>query len=69
MDAHDRYFGYKNMLICDDSMLSASLDVDPGLTIAALTKHAISHISVADLPSVMDVNTAPARGRRPDPRH
>lgn len=44
MDAQNRVFGYKNMLICDGSMLSANLGVNPSLTITALTEHAMSHI-------------------------
>lgn len=44
MDMQNRVFGYKNMLICDGSMLSANLGVNPSLTITALTEHAMSHI-------------------------
>lgn len=44
MDAQNRVFGYQNMLICDGSMLSANLGVNPSLTIAALTEHAMSHL-------------------------
>jgi len=44
MDAQNRVFGYQNMLICDGSMLSANLGVNPSLTITALTEHAMSHI-------------------------
>ena len=32
------------MYICDGSMLGANLGVNPALTIAALTEHAMSHI-------------------------
>ncbi len=46
MDAQNRVFGYKNMLICDGSMLSANLGVNPSLTISALTEHAMSYIPV-----------------------
>jgi cholesterol oxidase len=49
MDVQSRVFGYQNMLICDGSMLSANLGVNPSLTITALTEHAMSYI--------------PARGR------
>lgn len=41
MDAQNRVFGYQNMLICDGSMLSANLGVNPSLTITALTERAI----------------------------
>lgn len=44
MDVQSRVFGYRNMLICDGSMLSANLGVNPSLTITALTEHAMSHI-------------------------
>lgn len=44
MDAQNRVFGYQNMFICDGSMLSANLGVNPSLTITALTEHAMSHI-------------------------
>lgn len=44
MDHKNRVFGYQNMFICDGSMLSANLGVNPGLTITALTEHAMSHI-------------------------
>ncbi|MBA5689107.1 GMC family oxidoreductase [Rugamonas apoptosis] len=44
MDVRSRVFGYQNMLICDGSMLSANLGVNPSLTITALTEHAMSHV-------------------------
>ncbi|KWU51928.1 GMC oxidoreductase [Pseudomonas palleroniana] len=44
MDYKNRVFGYQNMFICDGSMLSANLGVNPSLTITALTEHAMSHI-------------------------
>jgi cholesterol oxidase len=44
MDAQNRVFGYQNMFICDGSMLSANLGVNPSLTITALTEHAMSHL-------------------------
>lgn len=46
MDVKNRVFGYQNLLICDGSMLSANLGVNPSLTITALTEHAMSHIPV-----------------------
>ncbi|MGV0958280.1 MAG: GMC oxidoreductase [Limnohabitans sp.] len=46
MDVHNRVFGYQNMLICDGSMLSANLGVNPSLTITALAEHAMSHIPI-----------------------
>lgn len=44
-DGKSRVFGYYNMYICDGSMLSANLGVNPSLTIAALTEHAMSHVA------------------------
>ncbi len=44
IDGQHRVFGYKNLLVCDGSMLGANLGVNPSLTIAALTEHAMSHI-------------------------
>ncbi len=52
MDAQNRVFGYRNMLICDGSMLSANLGVNPSLTITALTEHAMSHIPEKPLAAV-----------------
>ncbi len=44
IDERNRVFGYRNMYICDGSMLAANLGVNPSLTITALTEHAMSHI-------------------------
>ena len=46
-DGRNRVFGYRNMYICDGSVLSANLGVNPSLTITALTEHAMSHIPKA----------------------
>lgn len=43
-DGKNRVCGYRNMYICDGSMLGANLGVNPALTITALTEHAMSHI-------------------------
>ncbi len=47
-DGKNRVFGYRNMYICDGSMLGANLGVNPSLTITALTEHAMSHIPQVD---------------------
>lgn len=44
IDAQNRVFGYENMYICDGSMISANIGVNPSLTIMALTERAMSHI-------------------------
>jgi cholesterol oxidase len=47
VDARHRVFGYKNMYICDGSVLSANLGVNPSLTITAMTERAMSFIPPA----------------------
>lgn len=44
VDDHHRVFGYRNMYICDGSVLGANLGVNPSLTITALTERAMSYI-------------------------
>ncbi|MDR2851446.1 MAG: GMC family oxidoreductase [Burkholderiaceae bacterium] len=43
-DAQHRVFGYRNMYICDGSVVSANLGVNPSLTITALAENCMSHI-------------------------
>lgn len=47
IDKYNRVFGYKNMLICDGSMISANPGVNPSLTITALSERAMSFIPPA----------------------
>jgi len=47
VDNRNRVFGYTNLYICDGSVLSANLGVNPGLTICALTERAMSFIPPA----------------------
>ena len=47
VDHRCRVFGYTNMYICDGSVLSANLGVNPSLTIAAVTERAMSFIEPA----------------------
>jgi cholesterol oxidase len=47
VDDHHRVFGYRNMYICDGSVLAANLGVNPSLTIAALAERAMSFIPKA----------------------
>ena len=45
IDSENRLFGYKNLLVCDGSMISANPGVNPSLTITALAERAMSKIS------------------------
>jgi len=47
VDARHRVFGYKNMYVCDGSVVSANLGVNPSLTITALAERAMSFIPTA----------------------
>lgn len=44
IDARQRVFGYRNLLVCDGSAIPANIGVNPSLTITALTEHAMSHV-------------------------
>lgn len=46
VDRNNFVFGYKNMMICDGSMISANPGVNPSLTITALTERAMGLIPV-----------------------
>jgi cholesterol oxidase len=47
VDYRHRVFGYKNMYICDGSVVSANLGVNPSLTITAMTERSMSFIPFA----------------------
>ena len=47
IDARHRVFGYKNMYVCDGSVVAANLGVNPSLTIAALSERAMGFIPTA----------------------
>jgi cholesterol oxidase len=47
VDARNRLFGYRNMYVCDGSVIAANLGVNPSLTICALTERAMSFIPPA----------------------
>jgi len=47
VDDRHRVFGYENMFICDGSVVSANLGVNPSLTITALAERAMSFIPPA----------------------
>ena len=44
IDSQNRVFHYKNMYVCDGSMIGANLGVNPSLTITALSERAMSHV-------------------------
>ncbi len=47
IDHRNRVFGYKNMYVCDGSVVAANLGVNPSLTITALSERAMSYIPPA----------------------
>ena len=47
VDQRQRVFGYKNMYICDGSVVSANLGVNPSLSITALSERAMSFLPAA----------------------
>jgi cholesterol oxidase len=47
VDSRHRLFNYKNMYICDGSVVAANLGVNPSLTITALAERAMSFIPPA----------------------
>ena len=47
VDSRHRVFGYRNMYICDGSVIAANLGVNPSLTITALAERAMSFIPPA----------------------
>jgi cholesterol oxidase len=47
VDGRNRLFGYRNMYICDGSVIAANLGVNPSLTICALTERAMTFVPAA----------------------
>ena len=47
VDERNRVFGYRNMYICDGSVIAANLGVNPSLTICAMTERAMGYIPPA----------------------
>jgi cholesterol oxidase len=47
VDHHHRVYGYRNMYICDGSVLASNLGVNPSLTITALAERAMSLVPSA----------------------
>lgn len=50
IDKYNRVFGYKNMYVCDGSMISANPGVNPSLTITAISERAMSRIQNKEMP-------------------
>ncbi len=48
IDKNNRVFGYKNMLVCDGSMISANPGVNPSLSITAIAERAMSLVAEKD---------------------
>ncbi|AHM61077.1 glucose-methanol-choline oxidoreductase [Flammeovirgaceae bacterium 311] len=64
IDHRHRVFGYKNMYVCDGSVVSANLGVNPSLSITALSERAMSFLPPAPENSWTD--TAGAAGVEKD---
>jgi len=47
VDSQHRVFGYKNLYVCDGSVIAANLGVNPSLTITALAERAMTFIPAA----------------------
>jgi cholesterol oxidase len=47
VDARNRVFGYRNLYVCDGSVIAANLGVNPSLTICALAERAMSYVPAA----------------------
>ena len=47
LDHRHRVFGYRNMYVCDGSVIAANLGVNPSLTITALAERAMAYIRPA----------------------
>jgi cholesterol oxidase len=47
VDSRNRLFGYRNLYVCDGSVIAANLGVNPSLTICALAERAMSQIPQA----------------------
>jgi cholesterol oxidase len=56
VDSRNRLYGYRNLYVCDGSVIAANLGVNPSLTICALAERAMSYIQPAN---AADGNDAP----------
>jgi cholesterol oxidase len=44
IDSDNRVFGYRNLYVCDGSMISANPGVNPYLSITAISERAMSRV-------------------------
>ncbi len=44
VDKHGRVFGHAGLYVCDGSIVSANLGVNPSLTITALAEHCMAAV-------------------------
>ncbi|MEK7438313.1 MAG: GMC oxidoreductase [Pseudomonadota bacterium] len=51
IDSDNRVFGYRNLYVCDGSMISANPGVNPSLSITAISERAMSKLPPRDLQS------------------
>ena len=54
IDGDNRVFGYRNLYVCDGSMISANPGVNPSLTITAMSERAMSRVPPRDAPGARD---------------
>ena len=59
VDSRQRLFGYRNAYVCDGSVISANLGVNPSLTITALAERAMSLIPPASEQQWNDIPAGP----------
>ncbi len=52
INSNNEVFGYRNMLICDGSMISSNPGVNPSLTITAISERAMSKIPLKSKPGM-----------------
>ena len=68
VDSRHRVFGYKNMYVCDGSVVASNLGVNPSLTITALSERAMSFIPAAQETDWNDAaETAAGAQKNPQP--
>ena len=68
VDAHNRVYGYENLLVCDGAAIPANPGVNPSLTITALAEHAMAQMppkvdpsaNMLELPEAARPASAPA---------